>query len=63
MDVTVIENDDRTYSITPVMEWEWERANWRESTEARQGIFAEEFRTQKRAIRDAELEGHVVNIF
>jgi len=63
MDVTVIENDDFTYSITPVFNWNWERVSWRDSEEAKEGIFAEEFRTHKKAIREAELEGHIVNIF
>jgi hypothetical protein len=63
MDVTVIDNMDFTYSIIPVFHWEWERADWNQSEEARDGIFAKEFRTPKSAIRSAEDMGHIVNIF
>lgn len=63
MDVTVVDNGDFTYSVIPVMEWSWERADWAQSQEAREGIFAEEFRTPKRAEKEAELMGHIINIF
>lgn len=62
MDVTVVDNGDFTYSIIPVMEWSWERANWMNSEESRQGIFAKEFSTEKRAEKSAEDMGHIVNV-
>ena len=63
MVVDIIENEDRTFSIVPAFEWEWERAGWSQSEESQEGIFAEAYRTPKKAIKDAECEGLIVNIY